>query len=248
MANAAIVGAIVLVLISATILWASSLNSVNAQPNSPVSDRPDRFVTSHQSVELRSKTRGSPLRRGQSRMSANPPALGSLAYQAVKTHHLFDQQKSEGLNRVGKKQLRAECRVEFLQSCLDANVIPKFLNFSIPANLKNSKFLVRKAQNKSLKQELSKAQCDLRVKKNQPETLLRSLNKSEWIKFASILEHHLLKLRRIIRNAHDKKLQGLISPVAKTPKPKPISVINVRAYLTKSSPKKTLKSSAWVSL
>ena len=130
---------------------------------------------------------------------ASPPALGSLAFQAVKP--LVDLQKSEDLNCLGKKYLRAECRVDFLQSCVDANVIPKFLKFSLPANLQNSKFLLRRAQNKSLKQELGKAKSDLRAKNNELKSLLKSLSREERIKYGSILDHHLLKLRKIIRNA-----------------------------------------------
>ena len=55
------------------------------------------------------------------------------------------------------KRERGKCRILFLESCLQADIIPKFLKFRIPSNGCFEPTVVHNFQRRLLKQELSKA-------------------------------------------------------------------------------------------
>lgn len=141
----------------------------------------------------------------------NPSTLGSLAYQSLKSLPSINRDISESLNNLGKKHLRASLRIEFLQSCVDTEVIPKFLQFSIPNNLQNCKSMIVKTQTSALKKELIKAKINFKEKDESLQNQLNSFVENERSLYESIMKHHLIKLNQNIKIIHKKKLENLIS-------------------------------------
>ena len=121
--------------------------------------------------------------------------------------------KIRRLEKLDFKIRKRELDVEFIQICIENNLMPKFLNFKVPNSaLRNSK-TYRECQTKLLKEELSNQQSCLRIKRNEMKKM-----KDELVRTISLVDYtHVISLFTKSNDAvlskcqqrHKKKLYNL---------------------------------------
>ena len=111
------------------------------------------------------------------------------------------------------KRENCKCRIQFIENCRSADVIPKFLKFTIPNNGGSEPTAVHNSQRKLLKQELFKAkktlaEHELKVKERRdilkgffPRKLLPSV-----LLFTRVTAFNT---RKNVEATHTKKLENL---------------------------------------
>ena len=123
------------------------------------------------------------------------------------THYFLQYRKS--LEKVEKNQLR----VKFINSCLQADVIPRFLKFRVPNNGAFDQNSVFEFQKALLRKELYKAKQHTEVLNDKVSTKrqLIQVHIPEYL-LSSIAVHsrfHCRDVRRSVKNGHNKKLLAL---------------------------------------
>ena len=87
----------------------------------------------------------------------------------------------------------------------------KFLQFKVPAPLKSSKQVIRKALEKELRKEIGKASQDLKAKALKLSEHLSHLSDGDKALARAIMDHTLIKVKQRITKIHFKKLSSLIN-------------------------------------
>ena len=117
-----------------------------------------------------------------------------------------------------KKLVNCRCRIEFIEKCFQADIIPRFLKFRIPENGCFDPTVVHNFQRNLLKVELSKARKQKKTHANVIEakrTLLRNKVPSKFIQ--SIVFHTRNSVKQtkldvqctLVQSTHSKKLSAL---------------------------------------
>ena len=118
-----------------------------------------------------------------------------------------------GYERTLKKLVNCECRINFIEQCYQADIIPRFLKFRIPENGCFEPTIVHNFQRNLLKVELSKARA---LKENHVNTLLtkraalRNAANEELIPSIVLYTRQTVKdTRRKVQATQSKKLDNL---------------------------------------
>ena len=98
--------------------------------------------------------------------------------------------KTRRLEKLDFKIRKRELDVEFIQTCIQNNLIPKFLNFKVPNSALRDSKAYRECQSKLLKEELSSKQSSLRAKRKEMKKL-----KDELVRSISLVDYtHIISL------------------------------------------------------
>ena len=103
--------------------------------------------------------------------------------------------------------------MEFLQLCVDNNLVPKFLNFKVTNGMLRASKTYRDCQRKLLKQELSNRRTQHRTKlkefKNIKDKLVRKISLVDYTHLISIFTNSNDKTLSKCQEVHKKKLYNL---------------------------------------
>ena len=137
-------------------------------------------------------------------------SLGSFAYQTLKTVAPTIFELVPAAEKTWLIYHKTLLRQQFLQSCLDADVLPKFLSINIPQHIVTHNRFFRQAQKKTLEKEI-------RNVKEEASRLLSNLRKVQqqytedgWRALEAVLHHHNNKKLRMIQHRHARKVTLLL--------------------------------------
>ena len=118
------------------------------------------------------------------------PANSSVADIIRKRYDENVLSKVRRLEKLDFKVRKRELDVEFIQLCIDNNLVPKFVQFKVPNSALRSSKTYRDCQNKLLKEELSNKRSSLRTKRNELKKLQDDL-----VRTVSLVDYtHLISL------------------------------------------------------
>ena len=125
---------------------------------------------------------------------------------------VIELQRRQGLKLI-EKTVKCDQRIQFLQNCKKADIIPKFLKFRIPNNGCFDDNAVHTFQKSLLQKEISKAKDQLKVLNNQIQDKLSILRDHTRAKCIPSVLFHIRHFRNELKTktieTHFKKLQNL---------------------------------------
>ena len=112
-----------------------------------------------------------------------------------------------------KKRVNCQCRIDFIEKCIQADIIPRFLKFRIPENGCFEPRVVHNFQRNLLKAELAKARKQKETHVNVIETKRTLLRNKVQPKFIHSIIFHtrnsVNQTKHDVQNTHSKKLSAL---------------------------------------
>ncbi|MEL7307661.1 MAG: reverse transcriptase domain-containing protein, partial [Pseudomonadota bacterium] len=114
------------------------------------------------------------------------------------------------MKKIFEKGIKSTLQVSFLQRCVTFDVVPKFLNFKVPAHLTAVSSGLRSCQLKALRRSLHQAKKENQKKLEDVQAAKLSMTDSERQILQPLLDQHVISTQKSVSQRHQKKLESLI--------------------------------------